>query len=197
MARRKGVDPRAELHFPDVKAGPDGLTVDARTPLVRFLPDGTQVLENTPVEVPLGWNAPESIEVTIARMVRAQLSVAADAAGFETLDEAYDFDMPEGDDFEEHLTPAEMHAMMHAPEMKEEWPDVRQGTGSGKKKGGESDDGVGHADKRSSDRAEQGDEGNGSSSVGADKAPADRSGAKSATRGGVGKGNPSAGSVTD
>lgn len=138
------------MRFPNYK-GEDGVTVDERHPRVRFTSTGEAILENTPVEVPVNWNPPETIEMTIARMVRSELSSAAQAAGFETLDEAYDFDMDGDDSFEEHLTPAEIHAMMHAPEMREERPisrgkkekqDVRERAGSGPSAPEGSGDGV-------------------------------------------------------
>lgn len=102
--------------------GAEGLSIDPNSPLVRFTVNGEQVLDITPIEVPIGWNPPETIEMTIARLVRNEVSRAAEAAGYDTLDEAYDFDTPEGDEYEEHLTPHELHAMMHSPEMKEERP---------------------------------------------------------------------------
>lgn len=114
------------MRFPKVDCGAEGLSIDPNSPLVRFTVNGEQVLDITPIEVPIGWNPPETIEMTIARLVRNEVSRAAEAAGFDTLDEAYDFDTPEGDEYEEHLTPHELHAMMHAPEMKPEYPNVRE-----------------------------------------------------------------------
>lgn len=190
MSKGKGVQFREEKHFPDVKAGPDGISVDDRTPLVRYNDRGEQILEDTPVEVPLGWNAPESIEVTIARMVRTQLSMAAEAAGFETMDEAYDFDMSEGDDFEEHLTPAELHAMMHAPEMQEEWPSGKRNAGrveGGEEAGSDSgrgDKGVRYGAGRSKAGEDAGDSSKSSSAKGKDVGSSDK---QSDDRPGVGE----------
>lgn len=125
-------------------------------PLVRFTFNGEQILDNTPIEVPLGWNAPETMEMMIARMVRNEVSQAAVAAGRESLDEAYDFDIPDGDAYEESLTAAELHAMVHAPEMKPEYldrsrfkekDDVRKRTGSGEESSQDAGKGASSSDK--------------------------------------------------
>jgi len=50
-----------------------------------------EVLDKTPVEMPLGYEKPESLESMIARMIRTT-SVQAAKAGFETAEEADDFD---------------------------------------------------------------------------------------------------------
>lgn len=50
-----------------------------------------EVLDKTPVEMPLGYEKPESLESMIARMIRTT-SIQAEKAGFETAEEADDFD---------------------------------------------------------------------------------------------------------
>lgn len=56
-------------------------------------PDGKfEVPDQTPVEMPLGYERPESLESMIARMVR-NFSAQAQAHGDETFEEADDFDM--------------------------------------------------------------------------------------------------------
>lgn len=54
---------------------------------------GREYLDPTPVEWPLGVSVPESLEQKIARMVRLGVSEAADRDGFETFEEADDFDV--------------------------------------------------------------------------------------------------------
>lgn len=169
------------MNFPKVNGGPDGLSIDPTCPMVRFTVNGEQVLENTPVELPLGYRVPEPLEVTIMRMVSQELSKAAAAAGKETLDEAYDFDMDDGDDsYEQHLTPSEIHAMVHAREMKPEYPDgnVRKGTGVSEGKAGDSKVGGSDSDGSGSrgDKAQSKGDGDGaevSSAKGAGRRDAD------------------------
>lgn len=120
------------MSFPKGNWGEDGLTVDPSSPLVRFTVNGQQVLDNTPVELPINCQIPESLEMQMMRMIRQEVSRAAVAAGHESLDEAYDFDMAEDDSYEEELTPAELHAMVHARELTEEVPRVRERNGSRK-----------------------------------------------------------------
>lgn len=46
----------------------------------------------TPVEMPIGYEKPESLESMIARMVRAESALAAKGGTMETFEEATDFD---------------------------------------------------------------------------------------------------------
>lgn len=50
-----------------------------------------EVLDKTPVEMPLGYEKPESLESMIARMIR-HTSTMAQKQGFESEEEANDFD---------------------------------------------------------------------------------------------------------
>lgn len=59
---------------------------------------GREVSDSTPVEVPLNFKRPETIQEQIKRMVRQELSQVAAAAGAETFQEADDFDVEEEDD---------------------------------------------------------------------------------------------------
>lgn len=139
--------------------GENGLGVDPSSPLVRFTVNGEQVLEATPIELPLGYKVQEPLEVVMSRMIAQALSDAAVAAGRESLDEAYDFEMDDGDDsYEQHLTPSEIHAMVHSREMKPEYPakrkekdHVSERVGGGSDSVGESGKGVGASDKGVSD----------------------------------------------
>lgn len=63
-----------------------------------------EIPDNTPVELPIGYTEPESLEQVIARMIQANdFRKAQEAAGLETFEEADDFDvMDEGDIASEH-----------------------------------------------------------------------------------------------
>lgn len=120
--------------WPKGDFGEDGLTVDVSCPLVRFTVNGEQVLEATPVELPLGYQVPVPLEIQLMRMVEQRLSEAASASGSDSLEEAYDFEVDDGDDsYEMHLTRSEIHAMVHAREMTPEYPDVSRRTGGREK----------------------------------------------------------------
>lgn len=67
---------------------------------------GRELLDNTPVELPLGFEHPESLEERIRRLVRTSVSDHAAESGAETFEEADDFDI--ADDDSDPLTPFEM-----------------------------------------------------------------------------------------
>lgn len=56
---------------------------------------GKEYPDPTPVEVPFDFKHPDDLSTMIKRMVRTELSDAADRAGYETWDESQDFDMEE------------------------------------------------------------------------------------------------------
>lgn len=56
---------------------------------------GHEILDGTPMAVPAGFKKPENLAETIQRLVRRGLSEAAAAQGFETFEEAEDFDVPD------------------------------------------------------------------------------------------------------
>ncbi|UOF77153.1 hypothetical protein [Microviridae sp.] len=63
----------------------------------NFFPD------QTPVELPLGYEAPESLAEMIARMIRAEdFRKMSDAAGVESFEESDDFEMEEDEFKSEH-----------------------------------------------------------------------------------------------
>lgn len=68
---------------------------------------GRELPDPTPVAIPSGVGRPESLTDTIRRMVRNEMSQAAEAAGSETFEEANDFD-EDDDDF---VSPYELTAM--------------------------------------------------------------------------------------
>lgn len=60
---------------------------------------GREIVDDRPVEMPLGFKRPESLTEQIQRLVRGHLSRVAEQAGFESFEEAEDFDV-EDDDIE-------------------------------------------------------------------------------------------------
>lgn len=186
------------MSFPKGNWGPDGLSVDPSSPLVRFTVNGQQVLDNTPVELPINCQIPESLEMQMMRMIRQEVSRAAVAAGHESLDEAYDFEMAEDDSYEEELTPAELHAMVHARELTEEVPKpkekahVRERVGSGEGSAEGSGDGAGSGDDGVSYGREEEYAGNGKGDGRKDEAVRVRVRSDAGDGSGVGSGGKSA-----
>ena len=56
---------------------------------------GHEMPDPKPVEMPAGFKRPESLAETVQRLVRHQVSEEAAAAGYETFEEASDFDIPD------------------------------------------------------------------------------------------------------
>lgn len=76
---------------------------------MKFDAQGRELPDPTPVELPLGFKRPESLNDQIRRMIRGEMSAQASAAGNETFEEANDFDVDE-DDAELHGTQYELMA---------------------------------------------------------------------------------------
>lgn len=72
---------------------------------------GREIPDNTPVEIPLGWRRPLTLQEQIQRHIRVEFSQLASSRGFESFEEADDFDVDEDPDM---LTQYELHEM--APE---------------------------------------------------------------------------------
>jgi len=64
----------------------------------RLDDNGHEIPDPTPLSLPLGFKKPEILAETVARLVRSEISRQAQLQGFETFEEAEDFDV--GDDFE-------------------------------------------------------------------------------------------------
>lgn len=58
---------------------------------------GQEVLDPTPLAIPAGFVKPESLEAKMARAIRVA-SLQAQSQGFETVEEADDFDIPDDPD---------------------------------------------------------------------------------------------------
>lgn len=69
-----------------------------RKPLCTFDEDGREVLDVSQVAVPLRFKAQENISQQVARLVETHLSVMAADQGYETFEDADDFDV--GDDYD-------------------------------------------------------------------------------------------------
>ncbi len=54
---------------------------------------GREIPDPTPMSLPVGFKIPETLDEQIQRLVRNQVSRNADEKGFETFDEAEDFDV--------------------------------------------------------------------------------------------------------
>lgn len=110
--------------------------------MAKYNEKGQEIPDPTPVSIPLGYGHPESLESIIARMVGVQISKQAAAKGYETFEEADDFDVQDQD-----IDPLSVHEMTS---MEEEVPRDRFGKANVKKQAPPS---VGStADERTRDR---------------------------------------------
>ena len=67
----------------------------------RLDEEGREILDPNPMEVPVGFDRPETLQETIQRIMRTSEAVAeARRAAFETAEEADDFDIPEDETFD-------------------------------------------------------------------------------------------------
>lgn len=65
---------------------------------MKFDDKGRELPDSTPIELPLHWQRPQTIQEQIRSFVRSELSRRAAAQGEETFEEADDFDVD--DDFD-------------------------------------------------------------------------------------------------
>lgn len=107
-----------------------------------FNKEGEEIPDPTPVEMPLGFEHPEPLEMMMARLVR-QISYEQGRAGEETIEESDDFDIDDEEDFSELLTDSELRAMNNARELKEEMPqrDYDEAKRNSRDTGGSEEDG--------------------------------------------------------
>lgn len=59
---------------------------------------GQEVLDKTPVELPIGYKHPLPLDERMKMLIKDELSEFADSKGYETWEEANDFDIGEGED---------------------------------------------------------------------------------------------------
>lgn len=90
---------------------------------------GRQIPDPRPVEVPLGYTRPPSLQEEIKRFVRNELSLRAREQGVETFEEADDFDIPEEED--EFVSEYEVQEMaVEAIDVDADPPPAPKGAGS-------------------------------------------------------------------
>lgn len=58
-----------------------------------YKPTKYEQVDPTPMEIPAGFKKPESLNEMVQRLVRRQLSDAAEASGMESFDESEDFEI--------------------------------------------------------------------------------------------------------
>lgn len=68
--------------------------------------NGHELPDPTPLTLPSGFKRPETLEAQIQRLVRGAISRQAAESGYETFEDADDFDIP--DDTDDPFTPYEM-----------------------------------------------------------------------------------------
>lgn len=61
--------------------------------------NGAEILDMTPLSIPVGAKRPEPLSSQVARLVRTEMSKMAQKQGMETFEEAEDFDVGDGEDF--------------------------------------------------------------------------------------------------
>lgn len=74
---------------------------------------GEEVPDPTPVEVPVGFRHPPTLRETMQRLIREEVSRAAEQSGDESFDEADDFNVDE----EEFSSPYELTTMQEDAQM--------------------------------------------------------------------------------
>ena len=82
--------------------------------MARYDEKGRQIPDPTPVEWPLGLTRPRTLAEEIQRHIRGHVSELAAREGYETEEEANDFEV--GDDWEEPLTAYEVMGAERVPD---------------------------------------------------------------------------------
>lgn len=59
---------------------------------------GREILDPTPLALPVGFKRPETLEAQIQRLIKGRMSQAAAEAGYETFEDAEDFEIDEDDE---------------------------------------------------------------------------------------------------
>lgn len=67
--------------------------------MAKLAPDGSEILDPTPVAIPVRFSRPPSVVDDVRRMVAAELSRLAQDQGFESFDEAEDFEPDDAPEF--------------------------------------------------------------------------------------------------
>lgn len=77
-------------------------------PRVKFNELGEEIPDSTPSSIQVGYHIPKNWKLSITELVRKALNDQAESQGYETFDEANDFDCPEEEE-DMALTPYEDH----------------------------------------------------------------------------------------
>lgn len=83
--------------------------------LCEFDAEGREILDNTPVEMPLNYKEPPSIQDMIRQAIRIEMSQQAAAQGMESFEEADDFAVDDDDDFVSPYQLSEMQEEIPLP----------------------------------------------------------------------------------
>lgn len=116
---------------------------------------GAEILDTTPLEIPLGWSRPPTMEEMVRRIVSGHLQMEEDLKGHESFEEADDFDVGDSDGEElptssAHTLTMEQEAPAHEFADRVLGPEPKQGkAGNGRDRGegsGKDDSGPGCGD---------------------------------------------------
>lgn len=65
---------------------------------MKYNERGEELPDDTPIEMPLKFKRPPTLQEQIKAMVRREVSISAAEQGFETFEESDDFDVEDGDE---------------------------------------------------------------------------------------------------
>lgn len=86
---------------------------------------GREVLSDKPMALPLGFKRPETLDEQIQRMVRTRVSAMAADQGFDTWEDANDFDIDDDTDpLERHFTGPTPYETHFDPDLGREFTDA-------------------------------------------------------------------------
>lgn len=77
--------------------------------MAQYDKEGREIPDDTPVEMPLGFKHPPTIQEMIQQAIRVEMSRQAAEQGMESFEESDDFEV--GEEFEDNLTPFELKEM--------------------------------------------------------------------------------------
>lgn len=92
----------------------------------RLTSDGKEKADPTPAALPVGYKHPLSLDQKIQLMVRSAVSAAADEQGYETFDEANDFEIGDNDPMDSTFDDEDTAIAVNDPYVKEAVNDLRR-----------------------------------------------------------------------
>lgn len=91
---------------------------------------GREVLDQTPVAIPVPFTRPEPIHLRLRRMVEQYHQEMRDAAEYETFEDADDFDVDDGTpSYEDRPSEYEQDFMPHAERLRQMFPEQAAASG--------------------------------------------------------------------